>query len=380
MMNRFASTVARCHQRGACVCPGCSVSALRRTASLFAASSSSSAVSPILPSSHNLQSRRPLHSVPVRLQAASKPPSGSSSLDDLDDLFGEEQAVAPSASRRSTGGSSSRLTQILTDTRSKTQATSAAHAAASAIEQDASALAKSLAMLDPSNPPRLEPKHMRLLKVAMNDTQRELQNNQEQERQANPGVEPPTNPVIEHLQKRLTVIQNLVSSLFPPEVPGVPFDENATADILDFAESMPGVLNVMTPDQVDPMKLMAVNHKTTRQNRHLYCLFCKPETAVLEKNQLEYTNLNLLTQFVNERGMIMERAETRLCMIHQRKLARTIKRARNIGLMSPSSNWRVDPEFVYGPGGAFNPTTAGKRKHDDEAVFSEDAFGLSSKR
>lgn len=307
------------------------------------------------------------------LRAAGKPPSSSSSstssssssssFADLDDLFGEEQATAvqPGASR---------LTNTLRDTRVSTQASAAAHAAATSSESAADSLDESLSLLSAKNPPKLEPRHMQLLRVAASELERKLERAKAIELEVNPSVFPPSNPNIAHLTKRLTLCQSLVAALFPPEVANVPFDEEATADILDYAESMPGVLSVMTPDSVDPMKLMVIDHKTTRKNRHIYCLFCKPATARLEKNQLVYTNVNLLTQFVNERGMVLQRAESRLCHIHQRKVAKTIKQARNIGLLSPSSNWRVDPEFVYGAGSKdFNPHSTGAISHSSVRGF-----------
>lgn len=295
-------------------------------------------------------------SSPAAAASSSSPSDSPDLFSDLDDLFGEEQAVSPTA----TGGATSRLTATLTDTRVTTQASAAAHAAASAKAQDTASLTATLGLLDPKNPPRLEPKHLKLLRIAVKDLHRKLERAEAQELIANPNVVPPTNPNIIQLQKRIAVCESLCTALFPPEIPSVPFDENATSDILDYAEAMPGVLNVMTPDHVDPMKLMAIDHKTTRSNRHLYCLFCKPSTANLPRNELVYTNVNLLTQFVNERGMVLQRAESRLCMIHQRKMARTIKQARNIGLMSPSSNWRIDSEFVYGVGAKdFNPHQTG---------------------
>lgn len=316
--------------------------------------------------------RRALHVARACMLAEHKTPSSSSSFADLDDLFGEEQAtsVSPSGGARGGAAATSRLTKTLRDTRVSTQASAAAHAAASASESAAHSLDESLQLLSAKNPPKLEPKHMQLLRVAQRELEKKLEKATATEIEINPSVFPPTNPNIEHLSKRLALCRSLVSALFPPEIASVPFDEEATADILDYAESMPGVLNVMTPDAVDPMKLMVIDHKTTRKNRHIYCLFCKADTARLEKNQLVYTNLNLLTQFVNERGMVLQRAESRLCMVHQRKMARTIKRARNIGLMSPSSDWRVDPEFVYGAAAKdFNPHAAGSIAHSSVRGF-----------
>jgi len=76
------------------------------------------------------------------------------------------------------------------------------------------------------------------------------------------------------------------------------------------------------------------------------CLFCKPDLSEHKINQLVYTNVDLLLRFVNERGMILHRKYSGCCAVHQRVLAKTIKQARVIGLLSFTSNWRV-PEAFY---------------------------------
>jgi ribosomal protein S18 len=151
-------------------------------------------------------------------------------------------------------------------------------------------------------------------------------------------------------------------------------------ELLDYAEAMPGVMHLVQPDAVDPLKLMSINTKTTRKNRHMFCLFCKPSTAILDRNKLEYTNLNLLTSFLNERGMIIQRDESRLCMKHQRAVARTIKRARSIGLLSPLSNWRVPHEYVYGREGAGAGATGGGASGGRADIVAGGAAGLRSQR
>ncbi|ORE05136.1 ribosomal protein S18 [Rhizopus microsporus var. microsporus] len=60
---------------------------------------------------------------------------------------------------------------------------------------------------------------------------------------------------------------------------------------------------------------------------------------VLDLNPLhEYKNYKLLSQFVSDIGKILPREQTGLSAKNQRKLAKAIKRARAIGLMSSTNN------------------------------------------
>ncbi len=58
------------------------------------------------------------------------------------------------------------------------------------------------------------------------------------------------------------------------------------------------------------------------------CKFC--ENPNLE---ISYKNVELLKQFVTERGKIMPRRMSGTCAKHQRKLAREIKRARILAML-----------------------------------------------
>lgn len=219
-------------------------------------------------------------------------------------------------------------------------------------------------LLSKGNPPRLEPRHFELLRRAQKEVKAQKARALAAEEHSGRSAEEGPSDTLRLLTFQEEMLDRVCSALFPPESH---YDEAKTAEILDFAEAMPGMLGVLAPDQVDPMAELSASNKTTRKNRAHYCLFCKPSTAHLPTNELVYTNLNLLTQFLNERGMIIQRAESRLCMKHQRKLARTVKQARSIGLLSPQSNWRVHGDFVYGPQARqFNP-------HQLAAVGEENA-------
>ncbi|CAO3611283.1 unnamed protein product [Mucor hiemalis] len=52
----------------------------------------------------------------------------------------------------------------------------------------------------------------------------------------------------------------------------------------------------------------------------------------------EYKNFRLLTHFVSDMGKILPRSQTGVSAKNQRKLAKAIKRARAMGLMSSTSN------------------------------------------
>lgn len=74
-----------------------------------------------------------------------------------------------------------------------------------------------------------------------------------------------------------------------------------------------------------------------------HCVFCKNTVGKqLSPNYaIEYYNVQLLHQFINERGAITNRRINRNCAKHQRAVAVAVKRARFIGLLDHSSDWRV---------------------------------------
>lgn len=59
------------------------------------------------------------------------------------------------------------------------------------------------------------------------------------------------------------------------------------------------------------------------------CRFCA------KNEEIDYKNVQLLSKYINDRGKIMPRKVTGLCQKHQKDIARAIKTARQMALLSP---------------------------------------------
>ncbi len=59
------------------------------------------------------------------------------------------------------------------------------------------------------------------------------------------------------------------------------------------------------------------------------CYFCKKNIK-----EIEFKNTEILKKFISGLGKIRPRRKTKLCSIHQRRLAKAVKRARHLGLLS----------------------------------------------
>ena len=101
--------------------------------------------------------------------------------------------------------------------------------------------------------------------------------------------------------------------------------------------------------------------------RKLQCRFCrlKRRREQFPAYSLAYTNVSLLHQFISLRGMIYPRRLTGNCRRHQRRLAEAVKRAREMGLLAYTSNWRLpqgwqpqEGEVGYGTLGQVVPEDA----------------------
>ena len=61
------------------------------------------------------------------------------------------------------------------------------------------------------------------------------------------------------------------------------------------------------------------------------CYFCKKNIK-----EIDFKDTELLSHFISGLGKIRPKKRTGLCSAHQRKLAKAVKRARHLGLLSPS--------------------------------------------
>lgn len=65
------------------------------------------------------------------------------------------------------------------------------------------------------------------------------------------------------------------------------------------------------------------------QQKKRFCRFCSDKVEFID-----YKEVNTLKGYLTERGKILTHRMTGTCARHQRELTKTIKRARNIALLS----------------------------------------------
>ena len=66
------------------------------------------------------------------------------------------------------------------------------------------------------------------------------------------------------------------------------------------------------------------------------CYFCKQRIR-----SVDFKNVTQLNHFITSLGKIKSREKTGLCRYHQRKLAKAVKQARHLGLLSASTKQSV---------------------------------------
>lgn len=71
--------------------------------------------------------------------------------------------------------------------------------------------------------------------------------------------------------------------------------------------------------------------------RKKFCRFCAQKEL-----KLDYKNVDMLRDFVNERGKIIARRVTGTCAKHQRELTTEIKRARQMALLYYTATHSVE--------------------------------------
>ncbi|MDD5145067.1 MAG: 30S ribosomal protein S18 [Candidatus Pacebacteria bacterium] len=62
------------------------------------------------------------------------------------------------------------------------------------------------------------------------------------------------------------------------------------------------------------------------------CYFCQRNIK-----EVDFKETQLLRRFISSSGKIKPKKKTGICSSHQRKLAQAIKRARYLGILSPTS-------------------------------------------
>ena len=73
------------------------------------------------------------------------------------------------------------------------------------------------------------------------------------------------------------------------------------------------------------------------------CQFCVDANV-----KIDYKNYDLLRRYVTEEGKIRPRRQTGTCALHQRALARAVKRARHIALLPFTSGDLEDAYDQFG--------------------------------
>jgi small subunit ribosomal protein S18 len=76
------------------------------------------------------------------------------------------------------------------------------------------------------------------------------------------------------------------------------------------------------------------------------CPLCLPDPTVNQVNRIHYTNVNLLRKFISTSGMIIPRKVSGVCASHQKKLRYAVKNAKQLALLSFTSNWHVPLSYV----------------------------------
>lgn len=79
------------------------------------------------------------------------------------------------------------------------------------------------------------------------------------------------------------------------------------------------------------MKKKSRTSKPPAKYKERYCYFCKKKII-----DIDYKDTGLLKRFVSDKGKIKARRTTGVCVQHQHQLARAVKRARQMALISYS--------------------------------------------
>ncbi|HTY13622.1 MAG TPA: 30S ribosomal protein S18 [Candidatus Omnitrophota bacterium] len=69
------------------------------------------------------------------------------------------------------------------------------------------------------------------------------------------------------------------------------------------------------------------SNKPMKRRKKKVCIFCE------SKRSLDYKDINFVKKFISDRGKILPRRSSGCCALHQRMVARAVKRTRETGLI-----------------------------------------------
>ncbi|MFA4967414.1 MAG: 30S ribosomal protein S18 [Candidatus Margulisiibacteriota bacterium] len=67
--------------------------------------------------------------------------------------------------------------------------------------------------------------------------------------------------------------------------------------------------------------------KPMKKRKRKVCIFCE------SKKGLDYKDVGFVRKFISDRGKILARRSSGCCALHQRMVAKAVKRAREIGMI-----------------------------------------------
>jgi len=91
------------------------------------------------------------------------------------------------------------------------------------------------------------------------------------------------------------------------------------------------------------MKKKQRSNKPQDKYKKRYCFFCKNKIQ-----EIDYKDTNLLKRSVSDKGKIKARRTTGACVQHQHQLARAIKRARQMALISYGGSGKSSERTAVG--------------------------------
>jgi small subunit ribosomal protein S18 len=184
-------------------------------------------------------------------------------------------------------------------------------------------------ILDPENPPRLTYAHYRLLKSI----------------DYTPLVQE-TNEMQQTLQRGLEIARAKLNYDLPPEQEDTIINADGIRAGDVSTQSAYSIAQAMKKKSATEDEIIREGDITSEKKKKAPCAICIAEKEYPQA-VIEWTNVNFLRQFINERGMITHRKNNFNCGRHQRQVTNSIQRARFMGLLCPTSDWAVPLTWVY---------------------------------